>query len=329
MALTDAVDQFGDQVQFHVRSFGLIPLAIRRYPREILRLLALVSFGRGALATIGGTVITVGFLTTFVGIELGIQGYHQLSTIGVESLTGFVSAYVNTRLAALQTAAQAVTDPTLWLASSATSSTDSVVATSDATASVGSTTFSVTRLARTQVTTMTVAGDGTVVSDPGAGITITCAGEGQESVPLDSTNLAWRAAELLADAAGLAPDVWLHIDKRIPVAGGMAGGSADAAGALLACDELWGLDTPRAQLFTVFGSPRTRVEAVENDEFRVHMEGVDIYDPVNNVLLPTGAGKVAAWFLDGDYDGKTFCITQAFFPDKSAWEKIAKALGGR
>jgi hypothetical protein len=95
-----ALDLLGDQVQFQLRAFGMIPYAIRHYPGEILRLLALVSFGRGALALIGGTVVTVGFLTTFVGIELGIQGYNQLSTIGVESLTGFVSAYVNTRLAA-------------------------------------------------------------------------------------------------------------------------------------------------------------------------------------------------------------------------------------
>ena len=35
---------------------------------------------------------------------------------------------------------------------------------------------------------------------------------------------------------------------------------------------------------------------------------------------------MAAWFLDGDYDGATFCITQAFFPDRDAWEKIARAL---
>ncbi len=43
---------------------------------------------------------------------------------------------------------------------------------------------------------------------------------------------------------------------------------------------------------------------------------------------PTKADKVAAWFIDGDYDGRTFCITQAFFPDKSAWEKLSKALDG-
>lgn len=58
------------------------------------------------------------------------------------------------------------------------------------------------------------------------------------------------------------------------------------------------------------------------------MEGVDIYDPVGNVVIPTGAEKVAAWFLDSDYDGKTFCITQAFFPDAKAWEKLSKALTG-
>jgi len=54
---------------------------------------------------------------------------------------------------------------------------------------------------------------------------------------------------------------------------------------------------------------------------------VDIYNPVDNTVMPTRADKVAAWFLDSDYDGRTFCIAQAFFPDKSAWEKVAKALG--
>ena len=58
------------------------------------------------------------------------------------------------------------------------------------------------------------------------------------------------------------------------------------------------------------------------------MEGVDIYDPVTNTIRSTEDQKVAAWFLDSDYDGRTFCMTQAFFPDKSAWEKLSKALGG-
>jgi len=85
-------------------------------------------------------------------------------------------------------------------------------------------------------------------------------------------------------------------------------------------------DGPGAQLFTAMGLPRTRLETLKNGEFRVHMEGVDIYNPVDHSLVPTGADKVAAWFLDQDYDGRAFCITQAFFPDKTAWDKLAKAL---
>lgn len=82
-------------------------------------------------------------------------------------------------------------------------------------------------------------------------LTVTCEGPDAHRVPLDRTNLAARAAEMLAERAGLDPAVHLHIDKRIPVAGGMAGGSADGAAALLACDALWGLDTPRAELLDI------------------------------------------------------------------------------
>jgi adenine-specific DNA-methyltransferase len=88
-------------------------------------------------------------------------------------------------------------------------------------------------------------------------------------------------------------------------------------------------EQPGAQLFTVFGQPRTKLKGPNSTgEYTVTMEGVDIYDPVTNTTRATESSKVAAWFLDGDYDGRTFCITQAFFPDKSAWEKLAKALGG-
>lgn len=85
-----------------------------------------------------------------------------------------------------------------------------------------------------------------------------------------------------------------------------------------------------AQLFTVFGLPRIKVDGPDAEgQYVVTMEGVDIYNPVTNAVTPTGADKVAAWFVDGDYDGRTFCITQAFFPDKDAWEKLAKALNGK
>ncbi|MEU8760805.1 4-(cytidine 5'-diphospho)-2-C-methyl-D-erythritol kinase [Streptomyces sp. NPDC048659] len=90
-----------------------------------------------------------------------------------------------------------------------------------------------------------------VTATPADALTITCEGPDADKVPLDRTNLAARAAELLAARHGIAPDVHLHIAKDIPVAGGMAGGSADGAGALLACDALWGLDTPRAELLEI------------------------------------------------------------------------------
>ena len=80
------------------------------------------------------------------------------------------------------------------------------------------------------------------------------------------------------------------------------------------------------QIFTVFGQPRSRVESQPDGEFRATLEGVDIYDPVKNQIISSGADKVAAWFVDTDYDGKVFCVCQAFFPDKSAWEKLQRAL---
>ncbi|KGI69639.1 4-(cytidine 5'-diphospho)-2-C-methyl-D-erythritol kinase [Mycolicibacterium rufum] len=79
-------------------------------------------------------------------------------------------------------------------------------------------------------------------------LTLEVAGEGADSLPTDERNLAWRAAELMADHVGRAPDVAIAIDKAIPVAGGMAGGSADAAAVLVAMNELWELGVPRRDL---------------------------------------------------------------------------------
>ncbi|HTY32888.1 4-(cytidine 5'-diphospho)-2-C-methyl-D-erythritol kinase [Mycobacterium sp.] len=76
-------------------------------------------------------------------------------------------------------------------------------------------------------------------------------GEGAGTLPIDERNLAWQAAELLADHVGRAPDVSIMIDKSIPVAGGMAGGSADAAAVLVAMNSLWELNVPRRDLHTL------------------------------------------------------------------------------
>lgn len=88
-------------------------------------------------------------------------------------------------------------------------------------------------------------------------------------------------------------------------------------------------DTPNSQLFTVFGQPEIKIRKHGKDEWQVTLLGVDIFDPLKGEVHSTGADKVAAWFLDSDYDGRCFCITQAFFPDQNAWEKIAKALGSQ
>ncbi|MGQ0463783.1 MAG: 4-(cytidine 5'-diphospho)-2-C-methyl-D-erythritol kinase [Sporichthyaceae bacterium] len=91
-----------------------------------------------------------------------------------------------------------------------------------------------------------------VAARPADDISVTvraaCSGIDVDGVPTDGTNLAVRAANLLAEHTGMADGVALEIRKAIPVAGGMAGGSADAAAALLACDLLWGTHLPRAEL---------------------------------------------------------------------------------
>ena len=87
-------------------------------------------------------------------------------------------------------------------------------------------------------------------------------------------------------------------------------------------------DTSSTQLFTVFGLPRTKLSEVDDGKYTVTMEGVDIYEPVKDAVFSANADQVAAWFVDTDYDESTFCISQAFFPDKKAWERIARALKG-
>jgi 4-diphosphocytidyl-2-C-methyl-D-erythritol kinase len=90
-----------------------------------------------------------------------------------------------------------------------------------------------------------------VTAAPAGELRVTCAGPDAEQVPLDRTNLAARAALALAERHGIEPAVHLHIAKDIPVAGGMAGGSADGAAALVACDALWGTGASREELLDI------------------------------------------------------------------------------
>jgi 4-diphosphocytidyl-2-C-methyl-D-erythritol kinase len=96
-----------------------------------------------------------------------------------------------------------------------------------------------------------------LVASSGDGLSLTVAGEGAGELPTDDGNLAWRAAALLAETTGVPPDVHLELRKAIPVAGGMAGGSADAAAALVACSRLWNVDADLPALAAQLGSDVT------------------------------------------------------------------------
>lgn len=96
-APVSTLDQLGDQLSFYARALAWVPRAIRRYTREMLRLLAEVSFGSGALAVIGGTIGVMVGMTIFTGTVVGLQGYAALDRIGTAAFAGFASAYINTR----------------------------------------------------------------------------------------------------------------------------------------------------------------------------------------------------------------------------------------
>lgn len=93
----DRIDDLGDQLAFHLRSIASIPQAILHFRHEVLRLIAEVTFGVGVLAVLGGTVGVIFMMTGFTGVVVGLQGNAALEQIGASVLTGFLSAYVNTR----------------------------------------------------------------------------------------------------------------------------------------------------------------------------------------------------------------------------------------
>ncbi|MEB3071671.1 ABC transporter permease [[Mycobacterium] vasticus] len=91
-------NRVGEQTAFYFRIIRDVGHALRAYPKEMLRLVAQMSMGTGALALIGGTVVIVGFLTLSAGALIAVQGYNMLAGVGVEALTGFTSAYLNVRI---------------------------------------------------------------------------------------------------------------------------------------------------------------------------------------------------------------------------------------
>ena len=92
-----ALDRLGEELAFYVRALIATPRSITRYPKEILRILAEVALGSGALAVIGGTVGVILVMTFFTGAQVGLSGYAALDQLGTAAFAGFVSAYFNTR----------------------------------------------------------------------------------------------------------------------------------------------------------------------------------------------------------------------------------------
>jgi phospholipid/cholesterol/gamma-HCH transport system permease protein len=93
----EALDALGEQMRFYVRSLAWSGRTVRRYKSEVVRLLAEVSLGTGALSVIGGTVGVIAFLAFFTGSQVGLQGYSSLNQLGTGAFAGFISAYLNTR----------------------------------------------------------------------------------------------------------------------------------------------------------------------------------------------------------------------------------------
>jgi len=91
------LDHLGEELSFYARALAWSPRTVRRYKKEIFRLLAEVTLGSGALAVIGGTVGVILVMCFFTGTEVGLQGYAALNQIGTAAYSGFVSAYFNTR----------------------------------------------------------------------------------------------------------------------------------------------------------------------------------------------------------------------------------------
>ncbi|WP_028654818.1 MlaE family ABC transporter permease [Nocardioides sp. J54] len=91
------LDTLGHELSFYIKVLLALPRSVMHYPREILRILAEVTLGTGALAVIGGTVGVIAGMTFFTGAQVGLSGYAALNQLGTAAFTGFVSAYFNTR----------------------------------------------------------------------------------------------------------------------------------------------------------------------------------------------------------------------------------------
>jgi phospholipid/cholesterol/gamma-HCH transport system permease protein len=99
-ATTRALDSLGQMAWFNLTTVADAPVALRRYRKETLRLVAQIGMGTGAMAVVGGTAAIVGFVVLSASSLVAIQGFASLGYLGIEVFTGFFAALINVRFVA-------------------------------------------------------------------------------------------------------------------------------------------------------------------------------------------------------------------------------------
>lgn len=96
--VVDGWNQIGEQTRFYFTTLGAVPDVLLNYRSELLRLIAQMGMGTGALALIGGTIVIIGFMTMMTGAIVATQGYTEFQSVAIEALTGFAAAFFIPRL---------------------------------------------------------------------------------------------------------------------------------------------------------------------------------------------------------------------------------------
>ena len=239
----------------------------------------------GLLGGTAGQIDTTSLISQLMAAQSVPQNQlkDQLTTV-----TNQLTAYqgINSKLTAVQTAAQALTDVTAWQATTAASSSSAVVATSSATASVGTTTFSVTQLARAQVTTIAADSAGTVVSTPSAGIQVTDSTGAVHNLALASGNAVDVAAAINAANIGVrastvqtSQGILLQVSStKTGAAGSFTVGGTDAAPANIipAQDAEVTVGDPAAGGYSVTSSTNTFTSLIPGVTFSANALATDV-----------------------------------------------------
>jgi len=92
------LQRIGYQVEFFVTACAFTPRMLHRYKRELGRQIAAIAFGAGTLAALGGSAAVIAFFNLTTGAEVLVEGYNSFIKLGITVLSGFFSAYVNTRV---------------------------------------------------------------------------------------------------------------------------------------------------------------------------------------------------------------------------------------